>query len=218
MASDRRVAIGDTIGGLRLLSIDPGPSVDPYHRDTDELTTTALVLDPMDRSVYVMQDMDMGGHPAGRWYGLIITVPVDGYPSTDEWLRVLAEPQVEVLISQIVGGYETSRDDSGNLCGRLSPVAIVALDVLTAHLDAIRPLESESRMFGTADSYLSDVQEEFAQLAHAWCEALGSECLRDLAEYIVTTVAADDMIITDGTPGMLAELERLADAAADDRV
>jgi hypothetical protein len=119
----------------KILTIDTTPEIDPYHRDTHQLTTTRITINPQDRKVWITQECDDNAMSMAEWHGVEIGGDIHGYYYLHDYAAraYLESPEGQSLLDTICEGHSVEWDGS-NYVGALSDAARAAFDELITDL------------------------------------------------------------------------------------
>lgn len=144
---------------IYVADIDVIKELDPYHRDTGGLTTTALHIDPDRRRVWVEQKEHSNSTPESYYHGRMLSYEIEdaeGPPGGDELKEFLSSAAGQALLHRICDGHEIRWNGHNNI-GVLSADAIEAVDEL---LSAISTLPRSKWQSWTCEDWLGNVSDQ----------------------------------------------------------
>ena len=122
----KSVDMGYTIGVVHTLA-----DADPYHADTNGLTSTVLKINPREKTVSIVQEFDDNSTPSDEWHGLTLCESLPSGLDEYDARSILTDNS---LVRRIIAGYKVEWDGS-NMVGALDPNGQDAIANLVRRFD-----------------------------------------------------------------------------------
>ncbi len=169
---------------IKIKKINCTPEIDPYHRDTQQLTKTYLTIDPTDGLLWIDQECDDNSTPEPVWNGrmLMRRLSSGSILNDGEIRNYLQTDEAQELFRRICAGHDVEWNGN-NMVGRVNADADAALDKLVEKLECY----TTDKEAWTRESYLY--------------QACTAEMTDDEIEQVAKDIKNDaNIIILDGDP------------------
>jgi hypothetical protein len=147
---------------IEIRRFDPDPRIDPYHRDTQQLTATRLVLTPERNYVVLEQDEDDNATTEWEWHGRDIVIPLDAHetgaqPDADALRELLISEEGQSVMWRIIDGYDLIWDGN-NHRGGLTETGDAALTEL---VEMIADIPRDDTETWACDEWFSGEERQY---------------------------------------------------------